>query len=208
MLWGPLRVLTLINTLLLRIGRHIAWVALVLMVVAILMQVWFRYAVGNALAWPEEAARFLMLWMTGLIAPSALRWGGFVAIDMVPRALPGRAGTVLNLGLLALSLVVLSVGVQYGYKHVVSGCLFNSASLYVPFKLEVGWLTLCKSEFFKWDGFEWNRVKLAWVYKSLWIGMLLMVLVTIELILRNLIMLIDPSAELEPDPDMIVAGAD
>ena len=25
-----------------------------------------------------------MLWMTGLMAPSAYRWGGFVAIDMLP----------------------------------------------------------------------------------------------------------------------------
>ena len=59
-------------------GRHIAWVALALMVSVILAQVFFRYVLNNALAWPDEAARFLMLWMTALIAPTALRVGGFV----------------------------------------------------------------------------------------------------------------------------------
>jgi len=85
-----LRALAAVNTPLLRLGRHLAWVALALMVVLILLQVVFRYAFNNALAWPDEGARFLMLWMTGLVAPSAFRWGGFVAIDIVPRVVTNR----------------------------------------------------------------------------------------------------------------------
>ena len=76
------------NTFFLRIGRQLAWVAILFMVLVILTQVFFRYILNNALPWPDEAARFLMLWMTGLVAPSAYRWGGFVSIDMVPKILP------------------------------------------------------------------------------------------------------------------------
>jgi TRAP-type C4-dicarboxylate transport system permease small subunit len=63
-----------------------------LMVLIIMLQVVFRYILGNALAWPDEGARFLMLWMTALIAPTAYRWGGFVSIEMVKDLLPARLG--------------------------------------------------------------------------------------------------------------------
>ena len=77
------------------------------MVVVILIQIFFRYVLNNALPWPDEAARFLMLWMTGFIAPSAYRWGGFVSIDMMPQLLPKTFGKILLLILLLLSLFIL-----------------------------------------------------------------------------------------------------
>ena len=86
-----LKSLVLLNTFILRIGRHLAWIAIGLMVVIILVQVLFRYGLNSALPWPDEAARFLMLWMTGLIAPSAYRWGGFVSIEMLLRMFHPRA---------------------------------------------------------------------------------------------------------------------
>ena len=85
-----------INTFFLRIGRQFAWIAIFLMVVVIMIQVFFRYVLNNALPWPDEVARFLMLWMTGLIAPSAYRWGGFVSIDMLERFLPKIISTFLT----------------------------------------------------------------------------------------------------------------
>ena len=70
-----LKLLVGFNTILLKLGRQLATVAIGLMVIIILIQVFFRYGLNSALPWPDEAARFLMLWMTGLIAPSAYRWG-------------------------------------------------------------------------------------------------------------------------------------
>ena len=52
------------NTIILRLGRKLAWIAIGLMVIIILIQVFFRYGLNSALPWPDEAARFLMLWMT------------------------------------------------------------------------------------------------------------------------------------------------
>jgi TRAP-type transport system small permease protein len=77
--------LGLVNSMLLWLGRWIGAICLGLMVVAILAQVFYRYVLNNALPWPEEASRFLMLWSTGLMAPTAFRRGGFVAIDMIIR---------------------------------------------------------------------------------------------------------------------------
>ena len=70
-----------------RIGRFISVIALAMMVFVILLQVFCRYILNNALPWPDEAARFLMLWLTSLMAPIALRQSGFVAIDTLHRYL-------------------------------------------------------------------------------------------------------------------------
>lgn len=191
-LLGPLALLSSINTYLLRIGRFIGWVAIGLMVVVILLQVFCRYILGSALPWPDEAARFLMLWMTGLMAPSAFRWGGFVSIDMLKDMLPRVFMASVNLILLSVSMLVLVVAIQFGLKHVASGWLFASSSLNLPLH---------------WVGGESVRVKLAWMYMSLPIGFAMMALVNVELILKSIHMMIDPEADyaFAPDQDVISA---
>ena len=161
-----------VNTFFLRIGRQFAWIAIFLMVIVILIQVFFRYILNNALPWPDEVARFLMLWMTGLIAPSAYRWGGFVSIDLLERFLPKVISTLLTLFLLAISLIVLIIGLELGLKHINAGWIFNSSSIKIPFHLIGG-----KAE----------PIKLAWMYMSLPIGIIFLISVNIELILRNIL---------------------
>ena len=166
------RFLENINTFILRIGRQLAWIAILLMVIVIIIQVFFRYVLNNALPWPDEVARFLMLWMTGLIAPSAYRWGGFVSIDMLERFLPKILANLLIFMILLISLAVLFIGFEMGLKHINAGWIFSSSSIKIPFSLIGG-----KTE----------AMKLAWMYMSLPIGVFLLILVNIELILRNIL---------------------
>jgi len=166
------RFLENINTFILRIGRQLAWIAILLMVIVIIIQVFFRYVLNNALPWPDEVARFLMLWMTGLIAPSAYRWGGFVSIDMLERFLPKILANLLIFMILLISLAVLFIGFEMGLKHINAGWIFSSSSIKIPFSLIGG-----KTE----------AMKLAWMYMSLPIGIFLLILVNIELILRNIL---------------------
>ena len=192
-LLGILKPLQFINDHVLRAGRAIAIVAIGLMVVVILIQVFFRYVLNSALPWPDEAARFLMLWMTGLIAASAYRRGGFVAIDMLELALPRKIGAVLSLVLLALSLVVLVVGVRLGWNHVNSGWLFASSSLKLPLSL-IGMASV--------------KIKLAYMYMSLFVGLILLTSVNIELILRSLITLGGRGDDLSPLAELEIPGAE
>jgi len=192
-IFALLRPLAWVNTWLLRIGRNIAWVAMILMVVVIVLQVFFRYVLNNALPWPDEASRFLMLWMTGLIAPSAYRWGGFVSIDLVKDALPAVLAQVLTLFLLLVSLLVLVIGLQLGLRHVNSGWLFASSTLKLPLEM---------------FGLGLVRVKLAWMYMSMPVGIALMILVNIELSLKAIAGLIDPSREIPFDDDNQVITAE
>ncbi|WP_085307989.1 TRAP transporter small permease [Planktotalea arctica] len=191
---GLLAPFQIFNDLILPIGRGIAVACIALMVLCILIQVFFRYVLNNALPWPDEAARFLMLWMTGLIAPSAYRVGGFVAIDMFERALPRTIAAGVSLFLLSVSLLVLVTAVRLGYNHS-SGLAwrFTSATLWVPLD---------------WVGGTSFKLKLAWMYASLFVGFVLLTIVNIELILRSLITLAGGGAQLKPLSDVDLAGAE
>jgi TRAP-type C4-dicarboxylate transport system permease small subunit len=166
----PIQILARCNTAILRLGRHLSVIALALMVVIMLLQVFFRYALNNALPWPDEAARFCMLWMTGLMAPLALRHGGFVAIDMFQQMLPRLLATILQLTLWLVALIVLIVAVQIGWDHFNAGWLFKSSSMKIPAGLI--------SE-------RPVRMPLAYSYLSLLLSVCLMISVSAELTMRH-----------------------
>ena len=173
------------NSVVLRIMRQLAWIALALMVIVILLQVVFRYIFNAALPWPDEAARFLMLWMTGLIAPSAYRWGGFVAIDMVPQMMPPRVAQLLMLVLTLAATAVLVVAISFGINHTFGfGGNFNSSSLVIPLD---------------WVGGEAVKVKLRYMYGAFLLGLVMLLVINIELILRQIILFVNPDAELPDD---------
>ena len=175
-----------LNTVILKIGRQLAWIAIGLMVIIILIQVFFRYGLNSALPWPDEAARFLMLWMTGLIAPSAYRWGGFVSIDMLQRFLPKILSNILVFLILIISLTVLLIGFEMGLKHINAGWIFSSSSIKIPYSLLGG-----KTE----------AMKLAWMYMSLPVGIFLLIMVNVELALRNILSFFNSKIDLPLDKD-------
>lgn len=183
-----------LNDVVLSVSQFLAVVAITAMVASILIQVFFRYVIGSALPWPDEFARFCMLWMTGLMAPIAYRNGGFVAIDMLPEMLGKRVAALLSLCLFMLSLIVLVVGVKLGYKHINSGWLFSSASLWVPLSL---------------IGMESIKLKLFYMYSSLWIGLVLLTVVNIELILKSIVGLFgdDDATKITQTDDDALTGA-
>ncbi len=176
-LFGVLWPLERFNTAILAIGRFISVAALAIMVCFILGQVFFRYVLNDAPNWTEEGARFGMLWMTGLMAPVAYRMGGFVAIDMLERALPRLLAGILSLVLMAITMWVLFIFWERGLNNHLDtlsgrGC---SSTLRWPFGIEIG---KCGEKF-------QNRFQ----YASLWVGVNLLILVNIELFIRQLITL-------------------
>ena len=94
------------------IGRNLSIWAMGLMVVIILIQVYFRYVLDYALPCPDEAARFLMLWLAGLMGPIALRQGSMVAVVGVQSLLPGIVCKFLFFCLLLISFIILIVAIK------------------------------------------------------------------------------------------------
>lgn len=195
-LFGLLWPLERFNTVVLAIGRVIAVIALGIMVALILGQVFFRYVMSDAPNWTEEGARFGMLWMTGLMAPLAFRMGGFVSIDMLERALPRVISGLLTLLLLGIALWVLVIAWERGLNNHVDtisgrGC---SSSLRWPFGIEIG---KCGAKF-----------QNNYQYASLFVGVNLLILVNVELIIRQIIKLLGQGDRLTPLSSGELQGAD
>lgn len=181
-----------VNAALLALGRWLGAICVALMVVFILLQVGLRFF-DNAPAWTEEATRFLMLWMTGLMAPTALRRGGFVSIEMLVRLLPERAAALLSLVLLGLSLTILIAGLQIGWSEVTGlGGRFSTDSLWLPALDFSGLVKMPKS----------------WMMASLVVGLALMILVCVELMLRAMATLAGAGAGLHLIPETAVGGTE
>jgi TRAP-type C4-dicarboxylate transport system permease small subunit len=182
-----------LNGGLLALGLWIGAACLGLMVVVILAQVFFRYVIGSALAWPEEASRFLMLWSTALMAPTAFRRGGFVAIDMVIRLLPRMVATALSLALLTLTILILWIALGIGWSEVTGlGGRFETDSLRVPVSLDLS---------------TWMKVPKSWMMASLLTGVALLLLVAVELALRNIFALIWGPGTLTEIPGTVTLGS-
>jgi TRAP-type C4-dicarboxylate transport system permease small subunit len=135
-----------------------------------------------------------MLWMTALMAPTAYRTGGFVAIDTIDSLLPRSLSSVLSLALLAVSLLVLIVAVQIGYKEVTGiGGRFATASLYLPLLI----------------GFdEWFRIPRSWMMLSLFVGIILLISVNIELIIRKILNMLGQDDGLPPIAAVQTGGSE
>lgn len=185
-----LRYLGAANAGMLAAGRAVGIFCMALMVAFILVQVFWRYVLSNPLSWPEEAARFLMLWLM-VVAPTALRRGGFVAIDMVQLFLPRSVGATLSLVLMIISLIVLIVAVQIGWSEVTgfSG-RFKTSSLFYPTA----------------DG--WEKIPRSWMMASLLIGTAMMVSVMVELIGRQVAVLFGRGDDLIVIPETSTVGAE
>ncbi|UAB70420.1 TRAP transporter small permease subunit [Vibrio sp. SCSIO 43132] len=159
-LHGSLRLLEAVNNRMIWVGRQIAWVLVFAMVATILLQVFCRYVLSNALPWPEEVARALMIWMMALVAAGAYRTGGFVAIEMLHDFIPQRLGQFLKLTLLVISALV----------------LFKLSTLGLEF-FDRGFRTRAAS-------FQLSR---AWIYLAMPVCFITMLMVNVELILKNLL---------------------
>ncbi|NQZ30778.1 MAG: TRAP transporter small permease [Oceanospirillaceae bacterium] len=159
-----------INLLLARAGRSVAWILVAAMVLTILLQVFCRYVLNNALPWPEEVARALMIWMLALVAGEAYRQGSFVAIDLLHDVLPYRLSSLLKFILLVIATLVLYQLFTMGIEFFQRGFRTRAAS------------------------FHLSR---AWIYLAMPVCFGSMLLVNIELVLSSLKMLISPTPSAE-----------
>jgi TRAP-type C4-dicarboxylate transport system permease small subunit len=191
---GLSRLVATVNASALLVGRWVGAFCILLMVVIICTQVFFRYVLGSALAWPEEASRFLMLWSAGLMIGTAYRRGGFVAIELLVVLLPRLLRHVLTLILLTLAMVVLWKAWTIGLREVTgfSG-RFASDSLSVPAS---------------WDFSSWYRIPKSWQMTSMLVGIGALIAITVELMLREIIALLGRAQDLPAIKDQVTLGAE
>ncbi len=115
---------------------------LVAMVLVILAQVVFRYALNLSLAWTEEVGRYLFVWVCLFGAALGYRHGQHSGYETVVAALPpslGRWVTSAVDGLVALFSLVLVVSsrelIEAGMGQLTPATEFRIAYIYYAFPL-------------------------------------------------------------------------
>ncbi len=127
-----------LNSMIICIGRSLAWMFVAAMVFTIVLQVFFRYVLNNALPWPEEVARAFMIWMMALVAANAYREGSFVSIDMLQQYLPKSVAAALKIILLVVAMLVLYQLFVLGLEFFQRGFRTRAAT----FHLSRAWIYL------------------------------------------------------------------
>jgi len=85
---------------------RIAMILAATMTGMILIQVFFRYFLNHSLPWPEELAKFTMVWMTFLVAPYAYRKGLNVNMELFIAKIPKRIRGLLEIFLHVLIILM------------------------------------------------------------------------------------------------------
>ena len=132
-----MKVLRLIDQTLHRIAQAGIIIAMAAMSAVILTQIFFRYGPGASLAWSEEAARYLMVWLTFLGGPVALRRSEHVGVTMFRDWAPRTPRLILMLLGQIVMAILLAVVVYYGYSITMRNMGQPSPAMRIP----VGWAT-------------------------------------------------------------------
>jgi TRAP-type C4-dicarboxylate transport system permease small subunit len=80
--------LSRVNAALLLACRWVSIVLVALIAIVVIAAVFWRYVLNNSLAWAEDLAKFLMVWLAFIGAPLGFRHGAHVAISLVPARAP------------------------------------------------------------------------------------------------------------------------
>ncbi len=106
---------------------------IVVIVTAITVQVFTRYALGLPIAWVEESATYAFIWMVFVGASLGLKKGRHIYIATFGALLPARAAAGLRVLMWLLILATLAVLMFQGVK--VMGVEGRSSTISLPIEL-------------------------------------------------------------------------
>lgn len=108
-----------------------------LIVAAITVQVFTRYALGMPIAWVEESATYAFIWMVFVGASLGLKESRHIVIETFVGHLPPRAAAALRMLIWLLVLAMLVVLIEQGFKVMeVEG---RSRTISLPIEIPRMW---------------------------------------------------------------------
>ncbi|SHK60569.1 TRAP-type C4-dicarboxylate transport system, small permease component [Desulfatibacillum alkenivorans DSM 16219] len=102
------------------------------MAIIVCTQVFFRYVVNDSLFWSEEAARYLLVWLTFLGATSAYYRGVHPKIESLAKLAPPKVRLAARVLVHFISLALFAVLIVYGVKFSYFVRLQISPALNIP----------------------------------------------------------------------------
>lgn len=115
-----------------RIEDGLILTLIMVIVVSVFLQVFFRYVLQAPLSWTEELARSCLIWLTFIGSALAIRAKGHFALEIVTARLPGKTRIFWELTLMMITAVFLIVMIYNGIIMLPMLSLQVSASLQIP----------------------------------------------------------------------------
>ena len=132
-----------LNTGLLFICKYLVIVIVAVIAAVLISAVVFRYGLNSALSWAEELSKYLMVWLTFLGTPIALRHFGHINIDLLVKILPARLQQLMYF--IVSVIICITMGIvflkglsftQMGARQVASS--FNVSMFYMYVAVPIG----------------------------------------------------------------------
>jgi TRAP-type transport system small permease protein len=98
------------------ISRTIVGVAILVMVLAIFGQVFYRNVLDSYLTWAEEVARFSFVWLVFMGSTSAFLSRSHLSIDFIPEILSRKGRIILDTVVCLVVFLFMIVLVTYGWR--------------------------------------------------------------------------------------------
>lgn len=112
--------------------RFIVVALLAVMVVAVFLQVLFRFFLDQPLAWTEELARYLLIWITFLGSAYAMAIKAHIGTEYIQKFLSPLMNKIVLGVAAAISIFFFVVMVQQGYILSARSMTQTSPTLLVP----------------------------------------------------------------------------
>lgn len=109
--------------------RLLILAAFLILMGAVLLQVYARTFLSTAPVWTEELTRFCLLYIGALGAGLALRSGDMVNVDLLCESLPGRMPWLLRLVSAALTVIFAAVLLPAAWDYTMIGSRQTAPSL-------------------------------------------------------------------------------
>ena len=155
-----------INDRLLAICKWAIIAIVAVLAVILISAVFYRYALNNAIAWSEEGSKYLMVWLTFLGAPIALRHAAHINIDLLVKLFPPRGRQAFYLAINLIIIITMGILLWKGWEFAQLGARQVASSF---------------------------NVSMLWMYVAVPIGSALTTLVAIELSLKAVLGIVDPT---------------
>ena len=142
------------------IASAVARIMLIGVAAALILQVTLRYVFNTSLPWPEEAARYLMIWTVMLAGSLLVKDEQLVRVDFFDGLWPKKMLAIRNAAFRLLLVGLLVILVWKGWENAMFGMRRTAVTLQVSF---------------------------FWIYLSIPVGAALMAFHMVVLALRDLI---------------------
>ncbi len=168
-----------LNDRLLAICKGLIIAIVAVLAVILIAAVFYRFALDNAISWSEEGSKYLMVWLTFLGAPIALRHAAHINIDLLVKLFPPRGRQAFYLGINMIIIATMGVMLVKGWAFAELGARQVASSF---------------------------NFSMVWMYIAIPIGSALTSLVAIELALKAVLGIADPANGIDENMTAIVDG--